>query len=118
MKNWSRGSWFKITGVAVILLFVLILLGSKMLKTSMLEIKGKWQAAYYPNGCLDCEGDYIFSPFFDTVNECISWVHAKAETRRNNTDAAECSFDCKKNYNFGGIQVCKETVDVLGKPSL
>lgn len=117
MKNWSKEIWFKITGVFVILLFVSILLGSKILKSTS-EIKGKWQAAYYPNGCLDCHDDYIFSPYFDTVNECIIWVHAKADTRKNRTDAAECSFDCKKNYDFGGIQVCKETVDVLGKPSL
>ena len=82
------------------------------------EVREKWQAAYYPDGCLGCTDKWISSPFFDTVNECINWVHSKAETRKNSSDAAECSFDCKKNYDLGGISVCKETVDVLGKPSL
>ena len=86
--------------------------------TSVPEITGKWQAVYYPEGCLDCQDKYIFSPFYETVNECIDWVHAKAEARKNGSDAAECSFDCKKNYDVGGILVCKETVDVLGKASL
>lgn len=80
------------------------------------EIRGKWQAAYYPDGCLDCTDKWIFSPFFETANECINWVHSKAEARNNNSDAAECSYDCRKRADFGGL-VCKETVDVLGKPS-
>lgn len=79
--------------------------------------KGKWQAIYYPDGCLSCEDNYIWSPFFNSVNECIEWVNTKAATRNNSDDAAECSFNCKKDYDLGGIMVCKEVVNVLGNPS-
>ena len=81
--------------------------------------KNKWQAAYYPDGCLDCQKNYIFSPFYDNVNECINWVHEKATSRKNKKDAAECSYNCRTEYlGNNSIFVCTETVDVLGKPSL
>lgn len=111
----KTGLIIAVTGVVVLLIGYQLFWGAA---TSAPEITGKWQAVYYPEGCLDCQEKYIFSPFYETVNECIDWVHAKAETRKGSSDAAECSFDCKKNYDIGGISVCKETVDVLGKPSL
>lgn len=113
MKNWLKENWFKFSIIIVVLLAIWAFRGN-----GISETKGKWQGVYYPDGCLSCEDDYIYTPFFETVNECINWVHAKAETRRGSSDAAECSFDCKKDYDFGGLLVCKETVDVLGNPSL
>lgn len=103
---------------ATIAVFLAVALGVWLFSSNnSSETKGKWQAVYYPDGCLSCEDNYIWSPFFDSVNGCIDWVHAKAETKNNSSDAAECSFDCKKDYDLGGIMVCKETVDVLGNPS-
>ena len=113
--NRLKENWFKI-GILAILILGLYIAANEQGNVS--GIKGKWQAVYYPDGCLDCENSYIFSPFFNDVNACIDWVHVKAKERNNNRDAAECSFDCKKNYDLGGIMVCKETIDVLGKPSL
>jgi hypothetical protein len=108
-----KENWLLISIIFIFIFFLYSFLGGT---TS--ETKGKWQAVYYPDGCLDCQEKYIFSPFFETVNKCIDWVHLKASERNNNVDAAECSFDCRTNYDLGGIQVCKETVDVLGNPSL
>jgi hypothetical protein len=101
-----------------IAVFLAIALGASLfLSKDLSETKGKWHAVYYPDGCLSCDDNYIWSPFFNSANECIGWVHAKAETRNNGNDVAECGFDCKKDYVLGGIMVCKETVDVLGNPS-
>ena len=113
MRNSLKENWLKMVVVVIVLFGIWMLFGDKVSET-----RGKWQAVYYPEGCLVCEDDYIFSPFFDNANECIDWVHIKAETRGNSSDAAECSFDCKKDYDLGGALVCKETVDVLGNPSL
>jgi len=108
MKNWIKENWLGLVAI-LFLLILLVFSGSKNSGTN-----GKWQAIYYPDGCLNCEDNYIYSPFYDTVNECIQWVNDKAETRRGNTDAAECAFDCKKD---SGFLVCEETVDVLGRAS-
>ncbi|MEK7535595.1 MAG: hypothetical protein AAB590_01085 [Patescibacteria group bacterium] len=103
----------------ILLIVVLAWLLWPMIKPS--ETEGKWRATYYPDGCLNCSDRGISSPFFDTVNECTVWVHQKKLERNhlnNSMDTAECGFDCKMNYDLGaGIEVCKETVDVFGKPS-
>lgn len=107
MNNWLKQNWFKIILVLGFLWFILGTNGS--------ELSGKWQAIYYPDGCLTCEDSYVFSPFFKNVNQCIEWAHAKAATRPGSTDSAECAFNCRKE---NGFLVCKETIDVLGKASL
>ena len=111
--SWLKENWFKVGSLIVLIVGVFVLAGYDKSETDK-----RWQAAYYPDGCLTCKDAYIYSPFFETVNECISWVHEKSATRSGHNDAAECSFNCQKSYDFGGIFVCDETVDVLGNPSL
>ena len=110
--DWLKGNWGSVAVMIIVILTAYSLWGNGAIN----ETRGKWQAVYYPDGCLHCQENYIFSPFFSTANECINWVHNKATTRNNSPDAAECSFDCEKTKaDFGGIQVCKETLEVLGK---
>jgi len=80
--------------------------------------QGKWQAIYYPDGCLSCEDQWIFSPFFEEVNQCIAWIHNRADSRDEPSDAAECAYDCRQECDISCWLVCDETIDVLGKASL
>lgn len=105
----------KVFGITI--LIVLLFVSWQFLFNDSFAGKGKWQWVYYPDGCLSCEDNYIWSPFFNSVNECINWVHQRAELRSNSNDAAECSFNCKENSDWWGIMICDETVDVLGSPS-
>jgi hypothetical protein len=84
MQSWFKQNWFKII---LALGFLWVFFGD-----NNSELSGKWQAIYYPDGCLTCEESYIFSPFFKDVNQCIGWVHEKAKTRPGNIDSAECAL--------------------------
>ncbi len=108
MNNFIKQNW--------IIIIIILCVGWILLNNNIFA-KEEWQAVYYPDGCLACENNYIFSPFFDNKNDCINWIYAKQKERNNNNDTAECALNCKKDYNLGGILVCKETLDVLGKPS-
>lgn len=111
--NRLKQNWFKVLMVILLLVIIAVWLDKTDSGT-----KNRWQAIYYPNGCLGCEDDWIFSPFFEAVNECVNWVHTKSAERGNVTDAAECAFDCKQKCNSAGCFLsCKETIDVLGKAS-
>ncbi len=85
----------------LILLFVIILIGANC-------GKDEWQGFYYPNGCLVCEDDYIFSPVFDSKEECLNWATNKKMLRNNNDDLYECGKNCEKKGEFF---VCEETID-------
>lgn len=70
-----------------------------------------WQAFYYPNGCLVCEEDYIFSPIFKSKEECFDWAEDVKARRGNENDLYECGKNCKKSEKYGGLYICEETVD-------
>lgn len=102
-----------------LLIGIFVLLAINTFSSGSSGIKNKWQGIYYPDGCLGCENSWIFSPFFETVNECIDWVNNKKNERGDSPDVAECAFNCKQNCEYGSCMLeCKETVDVLGKASL
>ncbi len=71
--------------------------------------KEEWQGFYYPNGCLSCMEDYIYSPTLSSVEECHNWAQEiKKERGDNPTDQYECGLNCRAK---GILHVCKETVD-------
>lgn len=76
--------------------------------------KNVWQGFYYPNGCLSCEKDYVFSPKFngykDGLAECVIWGNniRNQENNLEKGDIFECGLNCK---NKNGLFVCKETID-------
>jgi len=67
-----------------------------------------WQGFYYPNGCLSCESDYIYSPIYKTKEECFDWAYSLKDERGNPSDLFECGKNCKDN---GYYNVCEETID-------
>lgn len=84
-----------------ILLFSLVLLG--------VGCGQKWEGFYYPNGCLSCEEDYIYSPIFSSLDDCRDWADSIRQSRGDNpTDQYECGLNCKKK---DGFNVCKETTE-------
>lgn len=68
--------------------------------------KADWQGVYYPDGCLVCEDDYVFSPVFKTKEECIDW----GEDKSNNK--AKGLYECGKNCEWKNeFMICEKTVD-------
>ena len=69
----------------------------------------KWQGFYYPDGCLSCEENYIYSPIFSSLDECRDWANSTRQKRGNNSsDEYECGLNCKIK---DGFNVCKETTE-------
>lgn len=73
--------------------------------------KETWLGFYYPNGCLTCEDQYIYSPQFDNRASCLAWATNLKLQRNNPSDLFECGKNCKAPKYSGGVYVCKETVD-------
>ena len=73
--------------------------------------KDTWLGFYYPNGCLSCQDDYIYSPTFDERADCLSWATTKKQQRGNPSDTFECGKNCKTPDTKEGLYVCDETVD-------
>ncbi len=67
-----------------------------------------WEGFYYPDGCLSCSENYIYSPEFKTKEECFDWADSLKISRKNLNDLFECGLNCKDK---GGFNVCEETVD-------
>lgn len=70
--------------------------------------KEKWQGFYYPDGCLVCEDQYIYSPVYSTKENCLNWATTLRAERNNPADLFECGKNCKDK---DGFQVCEETID-------
>ncbi|MBI2038079.1 MAG: hypothetical protein HYT15_04100 [Candidatus Magasanikbacteria bacterium] len=69
----------------------------------------EWQGFYYPNGCLSCMEDYIYSPALSSLEECRNWGNGIRKERNNNpSDQYECGLNCKAK---GVLRVCEEIVD-------
>ncbi|MFC1810381.1 hypothetical protein ACFLZH_02680 [Patescibacteria group bacterium] len=87
------------------LLFLITLMASGCISTS--SSKGNtWQGTYYPDGCLTCESDYVFSPIFDNFEDCKSWALNK---KSSSLDKVTCNKNCKNPDEYG-IQTCEEVV--------
>lgn len=68
----------------------------------------KWRGFYYPNGCLTCEKDYIYSPVFSSLEQCRDWAEETKKSRGNSSsDDYECGLNCKSK---DGYNVCSDTV--------
>ena len=65
-----------------------------------------WQGVYYPNGCLSCEENYVYSPAFDNFDDCKTWAFNK---KSNSDDKVTCSKNCKNPDEYG-MQSCEETI--------
>jgi len=70
-----------------------------------------WQGFYYPNGCLVCQDDYIYSPLFNDRASCLAWASDLKAGRGNPSDKYECGKNCKTPDYKEGLYVCDETVD-------
>lgn len=75
------------------------------------SFRERWQGFYYPDGCLVCEDQYIYSPEFKDRVSCISWAHNLKAKRQNPNDDFECGKNCKAPDHVGGLYLCDETVD-------
>ena len=73
--------------------------------------KDSYLGFYYPNGCLTCQEDYIFSPKFNDRASCLSWATTLKQQRNNPSDTFECGKNCKAPDTKDGFYVCKETFD-------
>lgn len=85
-----------------------ILAGVVILSFAIFNGKDVWMGFYYPDGCLSCSENYIYSPKFDKKDECFDWGENLKDSRNNPEDLFECGLNCKDK---GGYFVCKETVD-------
>jgi hypothetical protein len=68
--------------------------------------KATWQGMLYPNGCLTCEEDYVYSPIFDNFEDCKTWA---LNQKSNPGDKVTCSKNCK-NPDEWGMQTCEEVI--------
>ena len=107
IKMKSKTFWLVgIIGVIVLVGVVWLYLGQGQ--------KDTWEGVYYPNGCLTCEDDYLFSPEFNDPISCMNWASEKKIIRKNAgidvfADLAECGRSCEWRE---GLMVCKETVGI------
>jgi len=106
-QNMTNGHNNKFVFLTV--LFVIVLGGYFFFSS-----KNVWQGFYYPNGCLSCEEDYMYSPKFkgydDGLADCVIWGN-NIRRQGNNLergDVFECGLNCK---NKSGFFVCEETID-------
>jgi len=90
-----------------LIVFILIIFSSILI--SGCQKKDKWQAVFYPNGCLECEDKYIYSPVFENSNDCINWAERKKLERNNPNDDYECGKNCRWEKEYK-INVCEETL--------
>ena len=89
--------------VPLLFLFIIVLSGcSNKLSLS----KTTWQGTYYPNGCLTCEEDYVYSQTFDNFNDCKTWALNK---KSNSSDKVTCDKNCKNPDEYG-MQTCEEVI--------
>jgi len=68
-----------------------------------------WTGTYYPEGCLVCDDMYIYSPPFQTSNECIDWAKDLKNELGDEEALYECGLNCENNGY--GLYICDETVD-------
>lgn len=92
------GSFFLVVMVAVFLL-------SGCSNKASLK-KTTWQGTYYPEGCLTCEKDYVYSPIFDNFKDCKTWVLNKKSSSK---DRVTCNKNCKNPDEYG-MQNCEEVI--------
>jgi hypothetical protein len=83
--------------IMLVILCIVFILGCK---------KTTWQGVYYPNGCLTCSNDYVYSPVFYEFKNCKKWVFSK---QSNSNDKFSCAKNCKWSSEYG-MQDCKEVV--------
>lgn len=89
---------------------ILVLLIVGLIILLLVNKKEEWKGFYYPDGCLGCEENYIFSPStFDNKEACLAWAENTKIKRNNESDLYECGLNCKEN-DYGSY-ICKETVD-------
>ncbi len=91
--------------LSVLAIIILIIIAYKFFT------KETWLGFYYPNGCLTCQEDYIYSPTFNDRASCLSWATTLKQQRNNPNDTFECGKNCKVPDTKDGFYVCKETVD-------
>lgn len=92
-------------------LIVILLLSSIYMLATKEEKEETWQGVYYPNGCLVCEEDYIFSPLLSTQSLCLRWAEKLKANRNNVNDSFECGKNCKPFKHEHDFLVCEETVN-------
>lgn len=73
--------------------------------------KDTWLGFYYPDGCLTCQENYIFSPTFKDRASCLSWATNLRQQRNNPNDLFECGKNCEAPDTKNGLYTCEETVD-------
>ncbi|OGC38648.1 hypothetical protein A2155_00690 [candidate division WWE3 bacterium RBG_16_52_45] len=93
-------------GCGAIIFIILVILGIYFFFIK----KDTWQGVFYPNGCLVCEDQYIYSPQFEDRASCIEWGINLEQQRSNPSDDFECGKNCKTDQS-SGLSVCEETVD-------
>jgi len=73
--------------------------------------KDTWTGVYYPDGCLICDNDYIYSPPYDSLDGCRKWINTTRNSRLDKEESYdyECGKNCKSPDDYG-IMVCKETL--------
>jgi hypothetical protein len=72
-------------------------------------LSDKWLGFYYPDGCLSCTEDYIFSPEFNSKDSCLEWAENLQDERGNPNDDFECGKNCEEmGYK---MYMCEDTVD-------
>lgn len=89
-------------------LFVIVLI---IIGWLILFGKDEWLGFYYPNGCLTCEDQYIYSPKLDSLEDCLGWAEDLNIQRNNPDDLFECGKNCKPPTGDFPFYVCKETID-------
>lgn len=88
--------------------FLAIIFVVALLATVYFVKQEKWEGFYYPNGCLSCEEDYIYSPPFKSLENCLAWADNLQALSGNPTDDFECGKNCK---NKNGLKICEVTTD-------
>ena len=68
--------------------------------------KDTWQGTYYPDGCLTCESEYVYSPTCESFEACKTWALNK---KSDPEDKVTCNKNCKSPRE-SGIQTCEEVV--------
>ncbi len=91
--------------IVAIIMMIIIIIAYNIFK------KDTWLGFYYPNGCLSCQEDYIYSPELYDKESCLAWARNLQQSRNNPTDDFECGKNCEAPNTNDGTYHCEETVD-------
>lgn len=73
--------------------------------------KAGWQGVYFPENCGWCTKQFVWSPVFETKEQCLAWVEKKKLVDNDDRYDYECGKGCKYSSEFKQVK-CKDSIEM------